>query len=206
MAETSKAGKSGLTRGKAILIAALGIVLVGVLYSQFGGSGGDAAVAEPAGYKPRRAVVIAASAEATTAPNKEMKTGAQPGLVAGAATVDETRWKSPELADVVDYDPFALPPEFPKLQLVEEAAASGDDMVAAAAADDAQRLADAIDRLQQQLAELQQLGVQIVVRERDQYVAMVGDQTLHVGDEINGFIVTEIDPRDGVRVERKGVE
>jgi hypothetical protein len=45
-----------------------------------------------------------------------------------------------------------------------------------------------------------------VVRERDQYVAMVGDRTLHVGDEIKGFIVTEIDPQEGVRVERKATE
>ena len=33
-------------------------------------------------------------------------------------------------------------------------------------------------------------------------MAMIGDRMLHVGDEINGFTVTEIDPK-GVRVERK---
>jgi hypothetical protein len=31
---------------------------------------------------------------------------------------------------------------------------------------------------------------------------MIGDRTVHVGDEINGFTVTEIDPKTGVRVER----
>ena len=47
-----------------------------------------------------------------------------------------------------------------------------------------------------------QRGVHVIVREGDQYVAVIGDRMLHVGDEINGFTVTAIDP-DGVHVERK---
>jgi hypothetical protein len=43
----------------------------------------------------------------------------------------------------------------------------------------------------------------VIVRERDQYAAMIGDRIVHVGDEINGFTVTVIDPASGVRVERK---
>jgi hypothetical protein len=34
---------------------------------------------------------------------------------------------------------------------------------------------------------------------------VIGDRTIHVGDEINGFIVTAIEP-DGVRVEGKAVQ
>jgi hypothetical protein len=59
--------------------------------------------------------------------------------------------------------------------------------------------------MQKQLEELQQRGVHVIVNLRDEYVAMIGDRTVHVGDEINGFIVTAIEP-DGVRVERKGIE
>ena len=120
-----------------------------------------------------------------------------------ASAVDESKWKSPDLADVVDYDPFALPPAFPKPPVVDAAGAKGADLVAAADADDAKRVAEAIEESRMQLAELKQQGVQVIVRERDQFVAMIGDRTIHVGDVIDGFTVTQIDPQ-GVQVERKG--
>jgi hypothetical protein len=44
--------------------------------------------------------------------------------------------------------------------------------------------------------------VHVIVRERDAYVAVIGDRLLHVGDKINEFTVTAIDP-DGVHVEMK---
>jgi hypothetical protein len=117
--------------------------------------------------------------------------------------VDEARWKSPKLADVLEYDPFALPESFPKPKTLDPAGNNGgDSLVAAAAADDARKLADAIEQLQRELNELKAAGVQVIVRERDQYVAMIGDRTLHVGEEIKGFTVTKIDP-SGVVVERK---
>ena len=53
-----------------------------------------------------------------------------------------------------------------------------------------------------ELAALQARGVNVIVRGRNEYVAMIGDRTLHVGDEFEGFTITAIEP-DGVRVERK---
>jgi hypothetical protein len=35
---------------------------------------------------------------------------------------------------------------------------------------------------------------------------MIGDRTIHVGEDIKGFTVTKIDPTNGVVVERKSVE
>jgi hypothetical protein len=65
------------------------------------------------------------------------------------------------------------------------------------------QLAEAIEQLRMELETLQQRGVQVILRHRDQYVAMIGDRTVHVGEEIDyGFVVTAIEP-DGVRVERK---
>ena len=69
-------------------------------------------------------------------------------------------------------------------------------------AEAAAKLAEAIESLQTELISLQERGVHVIIRGRDQYVAMIGDRTVHVGDEINGFTVTAIEP-DGVRVERK---
>ncbi len=67
-------------------------------------------------------------------------------------------------------------------------------------------MAEAVAQLQMQLRELEQRGVQVIVRERDQYAAMIGDRVVHVGDEIDGFTVTVIDPTSGVRVERKSTQ
>ena len=204
MAEAQNSSKrSGLTRAKAILIAVLAIALIAILYIQFGPSGAKLS-SEVAGYRPPRR---SASRQASTTMNavaKEARTrGDQPINV--APVIDEARWKSPELATVIAYDPFALPAAFPQPPRVttDINGMGSEGIIAAAAADDAKRLADAVEKLQMQLKELKERGVHVIVRERDQYAAMIGDRMLHVGDEINGFTVTAIDP-NGVRVERKG--
>jgi hypothetical protein len=183
----------------------LAIVLLGVLYLQFGRSSGDSGF-ESVGSAPRRRPPATSAAPPEIAGNAEKKHAMDKGSSAAVVTVvDERRWKSPDLADVVDYDPFAMPSSFPK----SEVAAVGTkerNLATAAAAEDAKRLADAIAQLQRQLEELKQRGVQVIVREGDQYVAMIGDRTVHVGDEINGFTVTGIDLRSGVSVERKSAQ
>jgi hypothetical protein len=55
---------------------------------------------------------------------------------------------------------------------------------------------------QRQWQELKQRGVHVIVRQHDEYVAVIGDQTVRVGDEVNGYTVTQIDSQ-GVQVERK---
>jgi len=119
---------------------------------------------------------------------------------------DQAKWKSPELSVVVAYDPFALPPGFPQPPRVhnasDEVSGAIDDSTAA---DRAKELADALEELQTQLDDLKQRGVHVIVSQNDQYVAMIGDRVIHVGDKINEFTVTEIDP-SGVRVERKDAE
>jgi hypothetical protein len=164
MADPQNATKrGGLTRGKAILIAVLGVVLVGVLYSQFGR--GDAGTSsELSAYVPRRvpAVEPAASPPATTSA-EQSATAETSSSVSLATVVDAARWKSPQLEDVVDFDPFALPETFPKAQALD-AGTSNVDVMAAAAADERQKLADAVSELQGQLRKLQEVGVQVIVR------------------------------------------
>ena len=66
MADAQSAQKtSGLTRGKAIMIGVLAVVLVVVLYMQFGSAGSESA-ADPVGYTPRRQVSTVAAVPATT--------------------------------------------------------------------------------------------------------------------------------------------
>src|SRR4051812_33244846 len=121
-----------------------------------------------------------------------------------ALLIDERRWKSPKLDTIVAYDPFALPAAFPQPPKVASGnkGKDGKALIEAAAADDAKKLAEAIEKLHMDLAELKQRGVHVIVGEGDRYVAWIGERKLHVGDKINGFTVTAIDT-DGVHIERK---
>jgi hypothetical protein len=190
----------GLTPGKAALMGVLGVALMGVIYIQFGSSG--TADLAPASERPsRRPVVTRTAAKQPSA----QSTNATEATTVETAVIefDQSQWKSPELSTVVAYDPFALPAAFPQPQIT-----TADLMVdggrGALAAASAEQLANELDRLQSQLEELKNRGVHVIMSVDGQYVAMIGDRMVHVGDEINEFTVTDIDP-NGVRVERKQV-
>jgi hypothetical protein len=193
---------AGLTRGKAIVIAVLSVVLVVILYVQFGSAGDSKSTGSK--YRPPRQTRSAPNDGKLATAASEIKSPSG-GQTAAAPVIDETRWKSPELATVIAYDPFALPAAFPQPASAKKGArgnaAESDAVIKAAAEDEAKKLADAVERLRTQLEELKQRGVQIIVRERDEYAAMIGDRMVHVGDEIDGFTVTHIDPTEGVYIE-----
>jgi hypothetical protein len=202
------AQRIGLTRGKGALVCVLGVALVGVVYVQYGRSG-DSLETEneqtTAPLPPVAAQALPAQPAAAQATGAASTAAASAAPTTIAAQFDEENWTSPELAMVVAYDPFALPTAFPqpvRTASGSEAGDGGDDVDAEAAA---AKLAEAIESLQSELRALQERGVHVIIRGRDQYVAMIGDRTVHVGDEINGFTVTAIEA-DGVRVERKLAE
>ncbi|MEX2309477.1 MAG: hypothetical protein WD738_17890 [Pirellulales bacterium] len=193
----------GLTRGKGLFIGVLAIVLVGVIFIQYGSFGTDnvAMPAVDALQSPSAPPPVMTTALPATLTEKALESNLQTAL----SEVHQTRWQLPELTEVVAYDPFALPaafPQPPRAVLDPRLAAEGGDDSAAAFT--ANQLAEAVEQLQTDLEDLQQRGVHVIVGDRGRYVAMIGDRTLHVGDEINGFTVTAIEP-DGVRVERKGL-
>jgi hypothetical protein len=194
-----------------ILIGVLSLVLVVILYIQFGGGGGDKPDGAASKYRPPRAAIAVQPATETAKPVTLAVAKTTPSTpankakeAAGASTIVESRWKSPELASVVAYDPFALPPAFPQPpKVILGAKGNGAEaLIAAATADDAKKQAEAVEKLRTQLYELTQRGVHVIVRERDGYAAMIDDRLIRVGDRIDDFTVTAIDP-DGVHVERK---
>jgi hypothetical protein len=200
----SASTKLGLTRGKAVLIGVLALALVGVLYIQHGRSGGDE-VFDSVDMTSTRATLP--RPERSTATNAAVSNAELDGETQAALLeFDQAKWKTPKLSAVIAYDPFALPPSFPQPPKV-----AGDPRAASAAADaltaaeQGKQLADALEGLRTQLEDLKQRGVHVIVSQNDQYVAIIGDRTIHVGDEINEFTVTAIDP-EGVRVEWKGSE
>ena len=193
--KSSVAKQAGVTPGKLALIGVLAVVLGGVLYIQFGPTTKSAPVSTPPPM---------AAAESTANP-----TNASAATVVGAATAAAAqskktgalaRWQSPDLVPVVDYDPFALPATFPQPRRIDDEtalaqnAAQTKDSAAELAALEAERA-----KSEAELQGLRQQGVDVIIVKKDKYVAIVGDQEVHVGDQIDGFTVIAIDA-DGVRV------
>jgi hypothetical protein len=209
----TKAQQLGATPGKLALVGVLAVVLLGVLYSKYGGTkdGGTANHAArptappPAPSKPLIPAPITVetlSAPAATVNEPRKKTGAT------------ENWQSPELAAVVEYDPFRLQASLQQADKdweLAQAAAQQAKLVA----ERAKQLKEATlakmaaleqaeqDRLaaieverkasESELQGLQKQGVGVIIKKKKEFVAMVGDQEVRVGDQINGFTVVAID-------------
>jgi hypothetical protein len=199
---TSKPPRAGATPKKLALIGVLAVVLVGVLYFQFGGSAEED-------------VPLVTAAEATTKRPPRPATSAAAGAAKATSSVPEAKewllepidrpqWKAPELAHVVRYDPFALPAAFPQPGGVGATGVTTPDgvVVAAGTETDEDLRSQTIAEIHTKLNELKQRGVRVIIDGRKNAAAIVGDRTIHVGDEIEGFTVKAIDS-DGVVVERK---
>jgi hypothetical protein len=201
--------KLGVTPGKLVLIGVLSVVLVGVLYLQFGISAPAPAVAtsphRPVSAAPQ-AAPQAASQTATpqTAVTHAADTTQQTPSPPATTTKSELagNWQSTDITKVVQHDPFALPASFPqrlKPGAVDKQAQETAKTVDAKAEEEAR--AEVLKEVKTQFEQLQKEGVQIVMQKHDKYVALVGDRTIHVGDVIEGFTVVAIDA-EGVRVAR----
>jgi hypothetical protein len=188
--------KAGVTPGKLTLIGVLAVVLCVVLYQQLrplvktrNPPTQLAAAAHNDATSPQSAVSLAEPATTTDDSAPRKKTG----------TV--TSWQSPNLASIVQYDPFALPATFPQPQNPDEQSAIAQN---AAHAEEATADQEALEaeraKFEGELEALRQQGVALIIKRKNAYVAVVGDQELHVGDEINGFKVIAIDTKDGVKV------
>ena len=192
--------KVGLTRRKAALVAVLAVVLLVVLYLQFGPSGED--YVAPQDSEHRRPPASSSNQTSATPAASLTTIGGVTRTSGRAAPIDESHWKTPDLAAVIAFDPFAVPETFPKSEQILAVAGQESESGSEDPAVAAELLTEAVEQLRLELEELQQRGVHVIVKQRDQYVAMIGDRTVHVGDEIGGFTVTAIEP-DHVRVERK---
>jgi hypothetical protein len=186
--------QAGVTPGKLALIGVLAVVLSGVLYLQFGTASKKASTS---------ALPPLAAAESPAVPQESIAL-ADTALVPVAGLRKKTgalsSWQSPELVSVVKYDPFALPASFPLPRQIDNETALAQSAAQTQDAS-AQQAALAAERTQSEseLQGLRQQGVDVIIKRESEYVAIVGDQEVHVGDQINGFTVIAIDA-DGVQV------
>jgi hypothetical protein len=187
---------------KLALIGVLAVILLGVLYIQFAGSGGEELnqterIAR-ADRRPNRSPANGKGDAKTAA-----KDGKSPEFL--LESVDRRQWKSPALEEIVRYDPFALPAAFPQ-PVVATTVPGGKGLegvvVAADTEIDLDTQAKSIAEMQAKLVELQQRGVRVIIQGKKQATAVIGDRTVRVGDDVDGFTVKAIQS-DGVVVERK---
>ncbi len=179
MAEVRQNPKPAVTPRQWATIGLLAVVLVGVLWWQFGASepGPGDAKAGPAAPSP------ASPVSTFPAGLKGAATGQSSG------TAPSPPWPTIPLAEAAAYDPF---------QPLEHQPASTPPLAKAAAKaktsqDSAQRRA----RQDQLLAALRKTGTTAVLRGPQGAMAIVGRRTIRVGDELDGFRVVAIEP-DGV--------
>jgi hypothetical protein len=202
VADSNIAERVGASPKKLALIGVLAAVLGGVLYvrvlpllqgEQEQVAGVEESVEIP---QPTKAQTKAAAPAKSVLPVGE----SQEWLL---EPINRPQWKVPELAQVVRYDPFALPAAFPQPAGAAGSAVISPDgvVMAAETAMDEESRTLAVTEIQAKLAELKQRGVRVIIDGR-RAAAMVGDRTIHVGDEIEGFTVKAIEA-DGVVVERK---
>lgn len=196
---SSWARKAGVTQGKLVLIGVLAIVLMGVLYWQFAPSGAEAPSAT-ASDVPRRKP---ADRDRARQPNEETPMVASPSTNPAnreSARPVSSNWKPPKVSLVVQYDPFALPASFPQPltnsaeQLAQMSLQDGQSLEARR-----EELEKELQDIRAQLEALRHQGVHVIIQRKNEYIAMIGDRTIHVGDEINGFKVIGIDS-DGVQI------
>ncbi|MEX2317155.1 MAG: hypothetical protein WD669_08385 [Pirellulales bacterium] len=202
---STKAGPAGASPKKLVLIGVLAVVLIAVLYVQFVGSSKSEAPEITASAAPAQRPSLAAA--------NSTATGAKAVTPLGDAgewllePIDRPQWKSPELARVIRYDPFALPAAFPQPVGVAGGPGTGtmlpDGVIVAADTEmTEEERSQSVKEIQTKLAELKERGVRVIIKARKEAVAVIGDRTVHVGDDLEGFTVKAIQS-DGVVVERK---
>ena len=189
--------QAGVTPAKIALIGVLAVALPGVLYVQFGGLESSSSAVQSDSLAPSSPESMTANSNSS----RDSMTELVPAGTAPKKALTLAHWQPPEIAAAVKYDPFARPASFPEPRSAELAGALAQDK-AKTRQDESTRRAASDAQRQQTQAELEGLrkqGVHAIVKRDDKYVAIVGDQEVHVGDKIDGFTVIAIDA-DGVRV------
>ncbi len=192
MPEQPATNAYGVSRGKLILIGALSLVLIAVVYWNY--FRGDP-----------QAVAASASDTSTAAPRQRRTVSSRGGGNRGRSRVrpasdsatrvrlQKAAWPNYDLDDVAAYDPFALPSGFPAPQVAE---IRPPNEVSQSTAQEEPSEED----IEMTLQTLQAEGVKAIIRSGDEFVAVIGEQTVRVGDKIKGFRVVAIG-NDGVTIE-----
>jgi hypothetical protein len=161
----------GATRGKLALVGVLGLVLVYVVWSNFGGTGEQLALVDPATEGvPEQAAPPAIAAPGSAAQPSAAKPNDGPF---GEFSADAD-WPQFDLAKLVEFDPLAPPLWMNVVEEVEEEVAATDESP---------------DR---SLEELQNAENAIIFMTGNERVARIGSEEFRVGDMVGNYKITDI--------------
>ncbi len=208
MASPKKRMALGATPGKLCLSVVLGIILIVVLYLEL--SKGGSANAQ-ATTLPPPVVARPPRSTATKTNNRQNSQVISADVSQLQSSNDRDNWNAVALDSIFKHDPFAVPAAFlpppsehsePTAKVPTGSAPKMDNSMALdkqreerekQAAAEAKARDDAMNALEKQ-------GVSLVLRDGNQWIAVVGDITIRVGDQLGAFRVVEILP-DGVVIE-----
>ena len=193
MADGEAAKQNGVTPGKLALIGVLSIVLFAVVYWNFF-------------HKPSQSTSSARKGDLAPSDDTSGRAAEENGASDADKLTDKKlqirtkAWPEYELAEVVAYNPFALPDAFPRPQetsIFEETPAAAVDLSAEAVAE---RRRVAAAKRAAAIEALRTKGVQVVFQSADDYVAIIDGREIRVGDNIEGYTVVLVGT-DGITLE-----
>lgn len=195
MTEEQTTNEHGATPGKLALIGLLSLVLLAVVYWNFF----HEAAAETTSARNERASNTDANSDEKTKNGGE-QSGNRRRLANERVRLHARPWPEYKLAEVVGYNPFTLPDAFPRPRKV--ITKEGGPLVASSMSDEeltAERQAAAETRATA-ITAIRDKGVQVILQNEKEYVAIIDGRELRVNDDLNGFTVVHIG-NDGITLE-----
>jgi hypothetical protein len=188
MSETQTGKSSGASGRKLAAVAILGVILLAVVYWQFGG--GEQATATSEGQ--------AAGDEPAAGRQRSRRTPRPSTVATESVSVAKSTWPAFALEEILQHNPFDLPHS-----LTENLSATPDE-IADESEEELNRQREAErQRLAKQeaaLSKLQKSGMTVYFEDTHGSAAIIGSRRVRPGDLIEGFRVVEVKP-DGVVLE-----
>lgn len=175
MADGARLKKLGVTRGKAILIGVLAVILGMVLVSQTLTPGTAEKGPATRGRKPRAAMGRAAKSAPT---RNDSTVNRRPSNALPGGTAD---WPIRNAVLVSAHDPFLKP------AWADETAPPPRAVVSQSTLD-----ANVAEKKREVLDSLRRRGVQLVMSDGNQKIAIIDGRPFRVGDELDGFRISDI--------------
>ncbi|MBN1852761.1 MAG: hypothetical protein JW829_08550 [Pirellulales bacterium] len=196
MVDRSTANPYGATPGRLALIGVLAVVLVSAVYWNI-------LREQPSQTVPKSAKDHVASKDSSIragAPAIRRGTARAKPATNPQVRIRTKSWPEVELANVVAYDPFAVPETFPQPEAIAP------EEQHAAVSRDANQRELAVKRqaaIAAQAAAIESIrskGVQAILRSDDNFIAIVNGREIRIGDVIEGFTVVHIST-EGIRLQ-----
>ncbi len=188
MSETQKTGTSGVSRLKLAVIAILCVLLLAVLYVQFGGTKQSTQTSEK---QP--------AADDSAEGRQRTRRTPRPIAVANESpSAARSTWPALTLSEILQHNPFDLPHS-----LTEDLSSSVDEAADEAEEELNRQQEEARQRLAKQqafLGKFQNSGMTVYFEDTHGSAAIIGSRRVRPGDIIEGFLVVEVLP-DGVILE-----